>query len=107
MPADWYRYFDATPFVEHVLESIQALVSADLPAAIRFFTIFGPAFRALPEDIATQRAETLVRELLRQNGSLPNSERANYADFPSDCLTRIEKLVWEALHNGYDPQWSF
>ena len=107
MPADWYRYFDATPFVEYVVESIQALVSADLPAAIRFFRTFGPAFRALPEEIATQRAETLVGELLRQNGSLPSAERANYADFPSDCLTRIEKLVWEALHNGYDPQWSF
>ena len=104
--ASFYRYFDATPFVEYVLESIDRLIDTDLPDAINFFKTFGPMFRSLPGTIRIQRAEMLVRSLLRHRGELSGAERAEYTDFPADSLLEMERFVREVLSSGYNPHFS-
>lgn len=99
-----YRYFDATPFVEYVLDSINTLVSVDLPKAIRFFMAFGPLFHSLPAAVDFNRAALLVRELLRCGGRSSHIGPNDFDDIPAECLKKIERVVTEALQCGYDPQ---
>jgi len=97
--ADLYRYFDCTEAAEFLYRCVERTIDVDLPHKIDFITRRDDAMREVMNfvEMPDRMAEQFVLYVYRNNGSLPNRRRKEFAALTENELEKLEKIVKEAF----------
>lgn len=90
-----YRYFDATVQSEYLIGCVRDAIERDLKEEIGFIQIFDAALRATIEivDMPDQRASSLVRFILQNNGKLSKAKRPRFPELTDAEIEQIERAI--------------
>jgi hypothetical protein len=93
--AHLYRYFDATAQSEYLVECVRDAIERDLKEEIGFIQVFDAALKATIEivDMPDQRASSLVRFILQNNGKLSKTKRPRFEELTDAEIEQIERAI--------------
>lgn len=95
-----YRYWDATPCVEFLLDMAQEALLHDLTDETRFLLQYDAALQAIEArfDLRSVAVATLLRHAFTNDGKLSNNRRKQFADVvPNAAFDAIETIVTQQL----------
>lgn len=94
-----YAYWDATREVELTSWALTQAVRAEVPAELRFLSVFDEARKAVDQefDLPSKDIGVLVRWAIDQDGKLSINRRKQFKHLPEDVLNRIEAIVIAGL----------
>lgn len=95
---DLYRFFDATPIVEYMVECVRDTIRRDLKEELGFMAVYDRAMNAVREivDMPDRRASLLVRLIMQNGGRLSNSKRSQFSEVTDQELSTIESAITRA-----------
>jgi Fic family protein len=90
-----YRYYDATPQVEYLYETVAETIRKDLQEEIEFLEVFDKSMAAVKAivDMPNQRASSLTRFVMQNHGTLSKNKRRQFPELQDDELDRIESAI--------------
>jgi Fic family protein len=93
--AHLYRYFDATVQSEYLVGCVRDAIERDLKEEIGFIQVFDAALKATIEivDMPDQRASSLVRFILQNNGKLSKAKRPRFQELTDAEIEQIERAI--------------
>lgn len=99
---DLYRYFDATPFAEHLYDRLAESIRHDLREELDFVAVFDRALEGVRDvvNMPDRRASLLVRLCLQNGGRLAVRKRARFAELTDDEVGAMEEAVQTAMAGG-------
>lgn len=96
--ARFYRYWDATAFVEFLYHCVGETIRRDLRDELGFLSVFDRAMKAVAEivDMPDRRASLLVRLILQNRGELSRKKReSEFPELTDDEISSIESAIKE------------
>ena len=98
--ADYYRYFDATPLVEYLYQTLELTIDEELRNELEYLAKYDKARRALQEtvDLPDRKLDLFIRLCLDGNGRLSSKKRQRqFAELSDEEVTALESLLSEAM----------
>lgn len=94
-PADLYRFWDATAFVEYLFDAIAETIETDLREEIGFLQIFDDALEAVNNivEMPDRQASLLIRVIMQNKGKLSKNKRAKFDKLTTEEIKQIENAV--------------
>jgi len=96
---DFYRYFDATDFVEYFFDRVVDTVRRDLKEELGFVAVFDDALagaRAIV-DMPDRRASLFVGLCMQNGGRLSAAKRSLFAELTDSEIASLEAVVQRAI----------
>jgi Fic family protein len=103
--ADYFRYFDATRFVEYLYERVADTIRVDLQEELKYLAKFDRAWRAVREivDMPDKKLALFVRLSLQNEGKISAKKRELFAEISDAEMARLEAEVMEAMAPASSP----
>lgn len=100
--ADYFRYFDATRFVEYLYERVADTIRVDLVEELRYLKLFERAANEVREivDMPDKKLALFVRLTLQNQGRLAKNKRQHFAEITDEELERMESEVVRAIEES-------
>jgi Fic family protein len=96
---DFYRYFDATAFVEYFFDRVVDTVRRDLKEELRFVAVFDHALAGVRDviDMPDRRASLFVGLCMQNRGRLSAAKRWQFAELTDGEIASLEAVVQRAI----------
>lgn len=97
--ADYFRYFDATRFVEYLYGRVADTIRVDLQEELKYLAKFDRAWKGVREivDMPDKKLALFIRLTLQNEGRLSAKKRELFAEISDAELERLEAEVVEAM----------
>lgn len=92
---DFYKFWDATKFVEYLYDCVNETIEVDLEEEIGFLQKFDQALEEVSEivEMPDRKASLLVRMIMQNKGKLSNRKRDKFAELTDEEIIKIEKAL--------------
>jgi hypothetical protein len=96
---DFYRYFDATAFVEYFFDRVVDTVRHDLKEELGFVAVFDQALAGVRDfiDMPDRRASLFVALCMQTGGRLSAAKRSQFAELTDKEIVSLEAVVQRAI----------